>query len=170
MPGLAVSGIVGGLVVGNRPLIGLDGHLLSPGDAAGKRPARLALRARPDTGLRRDRAARSVTFGRPRSGLLLPAFGGLGMQVASQVLPMPVAVRLALPGYAFLSWNGLFTSPPQLGPLLIGIAVSLAWAVIATALAYLLFMRRDFTRPGQRRLGAARDHLRQSCRCRGAGR
>ena len=57
----------------------------------------------------------------------------------------PVAVRLALPGYAFISWNGLFTSPAQLGPLLIGIAVSLVWAVVATALAYLLFLRRDFT-------------------------
>src|SRR5262249_50091839 len=37
------------------------------------------------------------------------------------------------------------TSPQQLGPLLIGIGVSLAWAVTATVVAYLLFMRRDFT-------------------------
>jgi ABC-2 type transport system permease protein len=58
---------------------------------------------------------------------------------------MPVAVRLALPSFAFLSWNGLFTSPPMLGPMLTGIAVSLAWAVAATALAYVIFMRRDFT-------------------------
>jgi ABC-2 type transport system permease protein len=77
-------------------------------------------------------------------GLLLPAFAGIALQLA-QALPMPAAVRLALPGYAFLSWNGLFTSPQQLGPLLIGIGVSLAWAVTATAMAYLLFMRRDFT-------------------------
>ncbi len=87
----------------------------------------------------------SVIFGRSPIGLLLPAFGGLGMQLASQVLPMPVAVRLALPSFAFLSWNGLFTSPPMLGPVLTGIVVSLAWAVTATALAYVLFMRRDFT-------------------------
>ena len=69
------------------------------------------------------------------------------MQLASQVLPMPAAVRVALPSYAFLSWNGLFTSPPQLGSLIAGIAVSLAWAATATALAYLIFMRRDFTAP-----------------------
>lgn len=62
-----------------------------------------------------------------------------------QMLPLPVAVRLALPGYAFISWNGLFTSPEQLGPLLIGVAVSLLWAVTATGSAYALFMRRDFT-------------------------
>jgi ABC-2 type transport system permease protein len=61
------------------------------------------------------------------------------------MLPLPVAVRLALPSYAFIAWNGLFTSPAQLGPLLIGIVVSLVWAVTATALAYLLFVRRDFT-------------------------
>jgi ABC-2 type transport system permease protein len=66
------------------------------------------------------------------------------MQLA-QMLPLPVAVRLALPGYAFTAWNGLFTTPAQLTPLLIGIAVSLAWAVTATALACLLFLRRDFT-------------------------
>jgi len=61
------------------------------------------------------------------------------------MLPLPVAVRLALPGYAFTAWKGLFTSPGQLGPLLIGIAVSLVWAVAATVLAYLLFLQRDFT-------------------------
>ena len=86
----------------------------------------------------------SVALGRSPMGLLLPAVVALAMQLA-QMLPLPVAVRLALPGYAFISWNGLFTSPAQLGPLLIGIAVSLVWAVVATALAYLLFLRRDFT-------------------------
>ncbi|PWU47341.1 hypothetical protein DLE60_09155 [Micromonospora globispora] len=34
-----------------------------------------------------------------------------------------------LPGYAFIAWNGRFTSPAQLGPLLIVIVVSLVWAV-----------------------------------------
>jgi ABC-2 type transport system permease protein len=77
-------------------------------------------------------------------GLLLPMLAALGMQVA-QMLPLPVAVRLALPGYAFISWNGLFTAPQQLGPLLIGVGVSLVWAVVATTMAYLLFLRRDFT-------------------------
>jgi ABC-2 type transport system permease protein len=77
-------------------------------------------------------------------GLLLPALVALAMQLA-QMLPLPVALRLALPGYAFISWNGLFADPQQLGPLLIGVGVSLVWAAVATALAYLLFLRRDFT-------------------------
>jgi ABC-2 type transport system permease protein len=58
---------------------------------------------------------------------------------------MPVEVRMALPSYGFIAWRGLFTDPVQTGPLLVGIAVGLAWAAAATALAYRLFMRRDFT-------------------------
>jgi ABC-2 type transport system permease protein len=145
VPGLAVSGIVGGLVVGSRPLTGLDGHLLSPADAAGKLLLAWLCVLAPILAFAAIGLLASVIFGRSPIGLLLPAFGGLGMQLASQVLPMPVAVRLSLPSFAFLSWNGLFTSPPMLGPVLTGIAVSLAWAVAATALAYVLFTRRDFT-------------------------
>jgi ABC-2 type transport system permease protein len=58
---------------------------------------------------------------------------------------MAAALRLALPGYVFLSWNGLFDTPEQPGMVLIGVAVSLAWAVAATVAAYLIFMRREFT-------------------------
>jgi ABC-2 type transport system permease protein len=74
----------------------------------------------------------------------MPALLALLLQIA-QVLPLPVVVRVALPGYAFIAWRGLFTDPAQTGPLVAGVAVSLAWAVAAATLAYLLFMRRDFT-------------------------
>ncbi len=145
VPGLAVSGLVGGLVVGSRALTGLDGHQLGPMDAAGKLLLAWLCALAPILAFAAIGLLASVIFGRSPIGLLLPAFGGLGMQMASQVLPMPAAVRVTLPSFAFLSWNGLFTSPPQLGSLIAGVAVSLAWAVVATALAYLLFMRRDFT-------------------------
>jgi ABC-2 type transport system permease protein len=145
LPGLAVSGIVGGLVVGSRPLTGLDGHLLSPADAAGKLLLAWLCALAPILAFAAIGLLASVIFGRSPIGLLLPAFGGLGMQLASQVLPMPVAVRLALPSFAFLSWNGLFTSPQMTGPVITGVVVSLAWAAVATGLAYMVFMRRDFT-------------------------
>jgi ABC-2 type transport system permease protein len=145
LPGLAVSGIVGGLVVGSRPLTGLDGHPLSPADAGGKLLLAWLCALAPILAFAAIGLLASVIFGRSPIGLLLPAFGGLGMQLASQVLPMPAAVRVTLPSFAFLSWNGLFTSPPQLGSLIAGIAASLAWAVTAATLAYLIFMRRDFT-------------------------
>jgi ABC-2 type transport system permease protein len=144
-PGLAVSGVVGGLVVGSRPLTGLDGHQLAPADAAGKLLLAWLCALAPVLAFAAIGLLAAVIFGSSPIGLLLPAFGGLGMQLASQVLPMPAAVRVTLPSFAFLSWNGLFTSPPQLGSLIAGVAASLAWAAVATALAYLIFMRRDFT-------------------------
>lgn len=145
--GLAASSAAGGLVaVGNQPLVGLDGHLLSPGDAAGKVLLAWLCALAPTLALAAIGLLGSVALGRSSMGLLLPVLVALAMQVA-QMLPLPVAVRLALPGYAFIAWNGLFTSPAQLAPLLTGVAVSLTWAALATALAYLLFVRRDFTNP-----------------------
>ncbi|MFJ8136909.1 ABC transporter permease [Streptomyces sp. NPDC096013] len=145
--GLAVSSTVGGLLaVGNQPLVGLDGHLLAPGDAAGRVLLAWLCALAPTLALAAIGLLGSVALGRSSMGLLLPVLVALAMQVA-QMLPLPVAVRLALPGYAFIAWNGLFTSPAQLTPLLTAVAVSLAWAVLATALAHLLFVRRDFTNP-----------------------
>ncbi|MFF4860788.1 ABC transporter permease [Streptomyces sp. NPDC001231] len=145
--GLACSSTAGGvLAVGNQPLVGLDGHLLTPADAAGKVLLAWLCVLAPTLALAAIGLLGSVALGRSPMGLLLPALAALAMQLA-QMLPLPVAVRLALPGYAFIAWNGLFTSPAQLGPLLIGTVVALVWAVAATALAYLLFLRRDFTNP-----------------------
>ncbi|MER5436379.1 ABC transporter permease [Streptomyces sp. NPDC002588] len=143
--GLACSSTAGGvLAVGNRPLVGLDGHLLAPADAAGKVLLAWVCVLAPTLALAAIGVLGSVALGRSPMGLLLPALVAFAMQVA-QMLPLPVAVRLALPGYAFIAWNGLFTSPAQTRPLLIGIVVGLAWAVLATTLACLLFLRRDFT-------------------------
>ncbi|WP_329302595.1 ABC transporter permease [Streptomyces sp. NBC_00659] len=143
--GLVASSSAGGLVaVGDQPLVGLDGHLLTPADAAGKVLLAWVCVLAPTLALAAIGLLGSITLGRSPMGLLLPALVALAMQLA-QMMPLPVAVRLALPGYAFIAWNGLFTSPAQPGPLLIGIVVSLLWAVTATAPAYVLFMRRDFT-------------------------
>lgn len=143
--GLAGSGIAGGLAaVGDRPLVGLDGHLLSPADAAGTVLLAWACALAPTLAFAAVGLLGSVALGRSPMGLLMPALLAFALQLA-QLLPLPVAVRLALPSHAFLAWRGLFTSPAQAGPLVIGLAVSLAWAVIATALAYRLFLRRDFT-------------------------
>ncbi|MEY9871537.1 ABC-2 type transport system permease protein [Streptacidiphilus sp. MAP12-33] len=143
--GLVVSGIAGGLLAeGNQPLVGLGGQLLSGGDAGNRVLLAWLCVLAPTLALAAIGLLGSVALGRSPMGLLLPMLAALGMQVA-QMLPLPVALRLALPGYAYISWNGLFAAPQQLGPLLIGVGVSLVWAVVATALAYWLFVRRDFT-------------------------
>ncbi len=151
--GLACASAAGGVVVvGDRPLVGLDGHVLDPADAAGRVLLAWVCVLAPTLALAAIGLLGSVALGRSPMGLLLPALVALGMQVA-QLLPLPVAGRLALPGYAFIAWRGLFTSPAQPGPLLLGTVVSLGWAVVATALAYRLFRRRDFTNTGHDGVG-----------------
>jgi ABC-2 type transport system permease protein len=143
--GLAVSSVAGGLAaVGNRPLVGLDGHVLAPEHAAGAVLLAWAGVLAPTLAFAAVGLLGSVVFGRSPIGLVMPALLALLLQIA-QLLPLPVAVRVALPSYAFIAWRGLFTDPAQTGPLIVGIAVSLVWAVAAAALAYRLFMRRDFT-------------------------
>jgi ABC-2 type transport system permease protein len=143
--GLAASGVVGGLAaVGNRPLVGLDGHLLAPGQAATAVLLAWTSVLAPTLAFAAVGLLGSVTFGRSPLGLVIPALLALLLQIAQQ-LPLPVVVRVALPSYAFIGWRGLFTDPAHTGPLAIGVAVSLALALAACALAYRLFMRRDFT-------------------------
>ncbi|MBO2455594.1 ABC transporter permease [Actinomadura barringtoniae] len=143
--GLCASGIIGGLAaVGNRPLAGLDGHMLAPGDAAGTVLLAWLCALAPTLAFAAVGLLGSVALGRSPMGLLMPVLLAFVLQLA-QMLPLPVAVRMALPSQAFLAWRGLFTDPAQTGPLLIGLIVSLAWAATATAMAYRLFVRRDFT-------------------------
>jgi ABC-2 type transport system permease protein len=143
--GLAASSIVGGLVaVGNRPLVGLDGHLLAPSDAATTVLIAWAAALAPTVVFAAVGLLGSVALGRSPMGLVLPALLAIALQLV-ELLPLPVAVRLALPSNAFLAWRGLFTEPRQSGPIVIGLLVSLVWAFAATALAYQLFLHRDFT-------------------------
>jgi ABC-2 type transport system permease protein len=151
--GLAASGVAGGLAaVGSRPLAGLDGHLLAPGQAAGAVLLAWAAALAPTLAFAAVGLLGSVALGRSPLGLAIPALLALALQIAL-LLPLPVVVRVALPSYAFIAWRGLFTDPAQTGPLLAGIAVSLAWAVAASALAYRLFLRRDFTDPAYDGIG-----------------
>lgn len=143
--GLAVSAVAGGLIaVGNQPLVGLGGQSLEPGAAAVAVLLAWACALAPTCAFAAVGLLGSVALGRSPMGLLVPALLALLLQLA-QVLPLPVAVRVALPSYAFLAWRGLFTEPVQTTPLVLGLVVSLVWAVAATALAYRLFLRRDFT-------------------------
>lgn len=143
--GLTASGIAGGLAaVGDGQLIGLDGRVIAPADAAGTVLLAWACALAPTLAFAAVGLLGSIVLGRSPMGLLMPALLALVLQLA-QLLPLPAAVRLALPSEGFLAWRGLFTSPAQTGPFLIGLVVSLAWAVVATALAYRLFLRRDFT-------------------------
>jgi ABC-2 type transport system permease protein len=142
--GLAVSSIVGGVaVVGNHDLVGLDGRVIPAGHAAQLVVLAWACVVAASLAYAAVGLLGSVVLGRSPIGLVMPALLAFVLQ-AAQLLPMPAAVRLALPSQSFLAWRGLFTEPVQSGPLVIGLVVSLAWVVVATTLAYLVFVRRDF--------------------------
>lgn len=143
--GLATAGVVGGLAsAGNHTLVGLDGHLLAPGDAARTVLLAWLYVLAPTLAFAGVGLLGSVALGRSPIGLLMPAVLALVLGLA-QLLPLPVAVRMALPSHGFLAWRGLLTEPAQHDVLLVGICVDLAWAVVAVVLAYRLFVRRDFT-------------------------
>lgn len=142
---LTASSMAGGLVsIGDHPLPGLDGHPIGSGELA--RTVLLAwLTVIPPTlAFSAVGLLGSVALGRSPLGLLTPVAVALVL-MGVQVMPVPVALRVALPMNAFLSYRGLFTDPVRLGTLWVGLAVSLSWAALATFLAYRLFVRRDFT-------------------------
>ena len=113
--GLACSGIVGGLAaVGDRPLVGLDGHLLA-GQAAHAVLLAWLISLAPTLAFAAIGLLGSVAFGRSPMGLVIPALLALSLQIA-QLLPLPVVVRVVLPSYGFIAWRGLFTDPAQTGP------------------------------------------------------
>lgn len=142
---LAGSSVIGGLTAaGNHPLVGLDGHTLGAASAARTLLLTWVYVLAPTLAFAAVGLLGSVVLGRSPMGLLVPAVLALAMNLVL-LLPVPVVVRLALPGNAFLAWRGLYTDPASTGPLLIGALVSLIWAVVATGLAYMLFVRRDFT-------------------------
>jgi len=142
---LCASSVAGGLAaVGSHPLVGLDGHTLQAGDAARTVLVAWLCVLAPTLAFAAIGLLGSVVLGRTSTGLLLPAAVALAMDLVL-LLPVPLAVRLALPSNTFLAWRGLFTAPAQSGQLLVGIGVSLAWAAVAGGSAYLVFVRRDFT-------------------------
>src|SRR5262249_62171755 len=103
--GLAVSGVVGGLAaVGNRPLVGLDGHLLAPGQAASAVLLAWASVLAPTLAFAAVGLLGSVAFGRSPMGLVLPALLAPLLQI-SQLLPLPGVGPVALPRYPCVAWR-----------------------------------------------------------------
>ena len=144
---LATSSVVGGLVsVGSHPLPGLDGHQMSSGDLAGAVALAWLSALPPTLAFSAVGLLGSVALGRSPLGLLCPVLLALVLE-GVQVLPVPVALRVALPTNAFVTYRGLLTTPAQPAPLWTGLAVSLAWTALTTFLAYRLILRRDFNGP-----------------------
>ena len=145
--GIAVSSVVGGLAaIGNRPLVGLDGHTIAAGSTAVSVLLGWIVVLAPTLTFSAIGLLGSVLFGRSPMGLLTPVLLAFVLALA-QLLPLPVLLRIALPSWSFLAWRGLFTDPAQTGPIVAGVVVDVIWALLAAVLAYVVFLRRDFTDP-----------------------
>jgi ABC-2 type transport system permease protein len=142
---LAVSSIAGGLIsIGSHPLPGLDGHLMGSGELTRTVLLAWLTIVPPTLAFSAVGLLGSVALGRSPLGILMPIVLALVLEGVA-LMPVPVALRVALPMNAFITYRGLLTTPGQLESLWIGLLVSLTWAAMATFLAYRLFLRRDFT-------------------------
>jgi ABC-2 type transport system permease protein len=142
---LLASSIAGGLLsVGSHPLPGLDGHPMGTGELARTVLLAWLTLVPPTLAFSAVGLLGSVALGRSPLGLLMPVALALVLE-GVQLMPVPVAVRVALPVNAFIGYRGLLTSPAELGLLWTGVVVSLAWTALASLLAYRIFVRRDFT-------------------------
>lgn len=150
----AASSLVAGLVfVGDQPLVGLNGVLLSPGECLGLVVASWLYCALPALAFTSLAVLFSVTT---RSGII-GAIGPAVVALVTQLLDLigrGVWVHMLLIGSAFDGWHGLFTSPTFKGPLLVSAAVSLAWIAVCLGVSWLTLRRRDFAgAPDGRRAG-----------------
>ena len=87
MEGVSVG--AGLAAVGDRPLVGLDGHLLAPGQAAHAVLLAWLIALAPTLAFAAIGLLGSVAFGRSPMGLVIPALLALSLQIA-QLLPLPV--------------------------------------------------------------------------------
>src|SRR5262249_11084246 len=99
---LVVSSIAGGLAsIGSHPLPGLDGHAMDSGELAVRVLLAWSSIVPPTLAFSAIGLLGSVALGRSPLGLLLPVVAALVLE-GVQLLPVPVALRAALPMNAFI--------------------------------------------------------------------
>jgi ABC-2 type transport system permease protein len=148
---LVASIAAGALLVGTQPLIDLSGVRQGTGHTlmivlAAWASAILPVIAFTSMGALFSIATRSTVM-----GVVGPVIVGFAMELLA-VLGLRTLV-LTTP---FEAWHGFMLDPGHLWPLLQGSLVSLAYIVVCTALAWLLFRGRDFAGPAPTGSGQAR--------------
>lgn len=130
-------------LVGNQPLVGVTGQLISSGDAA-----RLVIESwvsvtAPLIGFTCVAMALSVISRNVAVGIAAPVAIGLIMQLIGALGGIdglrPLLLTTPLEG-----WHGLFAEPAFTGPLRSGIFVSFVWSIVSIAIAFVVFRRRDY--------------------------
>jgi ABC-2 type transport system permease protein len=153
---LAVSSLAAGvLLVGDQPLVGLSGVLLSPGRTAELVLASWLISALPMLGFTSVAMLLSIATRNGIVGVLGTILIALVMQLLALV-GTGTWVHGLLLASAFDGWHGLFTAHPFYSQLLVGSVVSVAWIAACLTAAWALLRRRDFAGTPSSRSGWGR--------------
>jgi ABC-2 type transport system permease protein len=140
---VAVSATVAGLVtVGNNPLVDVGGTVRQPGAAVGMVAVSWATVLIPTLAFGAIAVMVSILTRSSVLGVIVPIVVGLCMQLYT-FLNAWDTVRHVLLGYTMSAWRGVIDSPSYLVSLERAMPVALAYLVIATAIGFVAFRRRD---------------------------
>jgi ABC-2 type transport system permease protein len=140
---IAVSATLAGIVtVGSDPLIDVGGSLRQPSTAAGLVAASWATVLLPTLAFGAIAMMVSILTRSSVLGVIVPVVLGLCMQLYT-FLNAWDTVRHALLGYTMSAWRGLLDNPAYYAPLARGLPVAALYLLIATAIGFAAFGRRD---------------------------
>jgi ABC-2 type transport system permease protein len=140
---VAVSATVAGVVtVGNDPLVDVGGTLHSASAALGLVAASWASVVPATLGFAAIAMMVSILTRSSVLGVIVPVVLGLCMQLYT-FLNAWDTVRHVLLGFTMSAWRGFLDSPSYAAPLARGLVVAALYLVIATAVGFVAFRRRD---------------------------
>jgi ABC-2 type transport system permease protein len=140
---VAASATLAGIVtVGNAPLVDVGGTLRQPGAAAGLVAISWASVLPATLGFAAIAMMVSILTRSSVLGVIVPVVLGLCMQLYT-FLNAWDTVRHVLLGYTMSAWRGLLDSPSYAAPFEHAIPVALVYLVLATAIGFVAFRRRD---------------------------
>lgn len=143
----------GVLLIGAQSLVDLNGTLFSPGHSAVLVFISWLTLIPPTLAFTALAVLLSIATRNGILGVIAPFALALAMQLLLLV-GTGIWSHMLLVGAAVFGWHGLFDAHPYFGPLLVGIAVSVIWAVVCIDVSWALLRRRDFAgTPVARRQG-----------------
>jgi ABC-2 type transport system permease protein len=139
--GLAIT-VVGLLGVGQQPLVGLSGSLLSPHAALLATTGSWLSELAPALAITAIALLVSVLSRNSWVGVLVPAIL-VGLLNLVSLLSAVDPIRAFLPTTGILAWHGLVRGDVYTNQIWTSVVVSLVWTVVCLALAWAIFLRRD---------------------------
>jgi ABC-2 type transport system permease protein len=140
---IAASATLAGVItVGSDPLVDIGGTMRSASTALGLVAGSWATVLLPTLGFAAIAMMVSILTRNSVLGVIVPVVLGLCMQLYT-FLNAWDTVRHVLLGYTMSAWRGLLDSPSYYSPLVRGTIVAAVYLVIATAVGYVAFRRRD---------------------------